>query len=74
MPTNALPHNGVRIPAWAITAVVVIVVVLTTGFSLGRTWNDTQRSLREMNLRLCRIEQALQLTPWPSCTERRSER
>ena len=67
-------NHGVHIPGWAITAVVVIVAVLTTGFGLGRTWNDTQRSLREMSHRLCRIEQALELTPWPSCAERRSER
>ena len=68
--TNALPHhNGVRIPAWAITAVVVVVVVLTTGFSLGRTWNDTQRSVRELNTRMCRIEEALDIPLWPSCNE-----
>ncbi len=69
-----LPHNGIRIPAWAITAVVVIVVVLTTGFSFGRTWTDTQHSLRDMDTRLCRIEQALDIPLWPSCTEPRSDR
>ena len=65
---NALPHNGIRIPGWAITAVVVIVVVLSTGFRLGRTWNDTQRSVRDLNARMCRIELALDIPLWPSCT------
>ncbi len=71
---NALPHNGVRIPGWAIAAIVLVVAVLTTGFSLGRTWNDTQRSVRDLNARMCRIEQALDIPLWPSCTERREER
>ncbi len=62
-------NHSVHIPGWAITAVIVIAVVLTTGFSLGRTWNDTQRSLRETHLRLCRIEQALDIPLWPSCEE-----
>ena len=67
-------HNGIRIPGWAIAAIVLVVAVLTTGFSLGRTWNDTQRSVHELNMRMCRIEQALDIPPWPSCTERREER
>ena len=70
MMQHGVTHNGVRIPGWAIAAVVAVVVVLTTGFSLGRTWNDTQRSVRDLNDRMCRIEQALDIPLWPSCTEK----
>ena len=28
-------HNGLRIPGWAITAIVLVVAVLTAGFSVG---------------------------------------
>ncbi len=72
--TNAFPHNGVRIPAWAIAAAVLITAVLTTGFRIGGKWNDTQRSLLELNTRMCRIERALDIPPWPSCSTPRSER
>ena len=71
---NAIPHNGIRIPGWAIAAIVLIVAILTTGFSLGRSWNDTQHSVRDLNARMCRIEQALEIPLWPSCTERREQR
>ena len=67
-------NHGVHIPGWAIAAIVLIVAVLTTGFSLGRTWNDTQRSVRDLNARMCRIEQALEIPLWPNCSERREER
>ncbi len=66
--THGLPHNGVRIPGWAIAAVVLIVAVLTTGFNLGSKWNDTQRSVSELNTRMCRIERALDIPPWPTCS------
>ncbi len=62
-------NHDVRIPGWAIGAVLLIIAVLTTGFSLGRTWNDTQRSVRDLNARMCRIEQALDIPLWPSCTK-----
>ena len=61
-------NHGVHIPGWAIAAAVLIIAVLTTGFSLGGKWNDTQRSLRELNTRMCRIERALDIPPWPSCS------
>lgn len=61
-------HNGIRIPGWAIAAIMLVVAVLSTGFSLGRTWNDTQRSVHDLNARMCRIEKALDIPMWPSCT------
>ncbi len=74
MMTISRLNHGVHIPGWAIAAIVLIIAVLTTGFSLGRTWNDTQRSVAEMNTRMCRIERALDIPPWPSCPAVRSER
>ena len=62
-------NGGIRIPGWAIGATLLIVTVLGTGFTLGRTWNDTQRSLHDLNARMCRIEQALGIPLWPSCTK-----
>lgn len=61
-------NGGIRIPGWAIGAWLLIVAVLSTGFTLGRTWNDTQRSVDDLNARMCRIEKALDIPMWPSCT------
>ena len=69
MPTIPNGRNGIRIPGWAIGATLLIIAVLSTGFTLGRTWNDTQRSVRVLNARMCRIEQALDIPLWPSCTK-----
>lgn len=62
-------RGGIRIPGWAIGATLLIIAVLSTGFTLGRTWNDTQRSVRDLNARMCRIEQALNIPLWPTCPQ-----
>ena len=66
---NFLPTNGsgLRVPGWAVTAAAVAIVVLTMGIKIGISYNDMQRSLETVEVRLCRIERAVNVSPWLGC-------
>ncbi len=68
---NGLNGQAIRVPRWAITAVLVVGVLLAAGFRLGVSYNEMQDALEDVGVRLCRLERAHQLSPWPSCLEPR---
>jgi hypothetical protein len=66
--------QGLRIPRWLITAVIVGAGILGLGFKLGAqvSQNDERITKLEytvngLDFRLCRIEKALQISPYQTC-------
>ena len=59
--------HSIHVPGWAIAAAVLVVTLVATGFKVGAEYTDHQKSLENVELRLCRIEAAVQLEPWPGC-------
>lgn len=59
--------NGLRVPGWAVTAVVAIAAILTTGIAVGQKIKGTDTAFEIISVRLCRIEKAVNLQPWPGC-------
>ena len=60
--------NGhIHIPRWAITAIVIVVAVLGTGFKLGRMYDRLENTLGTMEARLCRIERAVNVQQGIGC-------
>lgn len=59
--------NGLRVPGWAVTAVVAIAAILTTGIAVGQKIKANESAFEIISVRLCRIERAVNLQPWPGC-------
>ena len=59
--------NGLMIPRWAIVTggLLIAIVSATWGAATKVTRHDEQ--MRVMDIRLCRIEGALAIPPWPTC-------
>jgi hypothetical protein len=65
---------GIRVPAWAIGALLATAAIFGVGLRLGAqvTDNDSRfKRLEErassLDFRLCRIERALGISPYQSC-------
>ncbi len=59
--------NGIRVPRWLITALAVGVAVLSAGYAVGEKVAANTARMNTIELRLCRIERALKIEPWPRC-------
>lgn len=57
-----------KVPRWALLVVVLASpVAVYAAFRLGGALTDHLRTTRELDLRMCRVEFALKLEPWPTC-------
>lgn len=61
--------NGVRVPAWAITAIAVGAVVWGAGYAFGQKSKDNDAAFEIISTRLCRIERAVNIEPWATCPQ-----
>lgn len=82
-----LNGNGIRIPSWAVGAIVAFVAVTSVVWNvfdlrqddLDRVTSDRRRIERleerygEINFRLCRIEAANRVSPYATCERRGNE-
>ncbi len=59
--------HSIRVPGWAVTAIMVAIVILTAGFKFGRMYDRLDNTLETMEARLCRIERAVNVQPGLSC-------
>lgn len=68
--------NGrdLKVPGWFFGAISVVAVVLAVGWKANGAVRDVTDSitrmesdLRYINARLCRLERAARIEPWPSC-------
>lgn len=60
-------NGGIRVPQWLVTAVIIAVALLSAGYAAGQKLTAKASQMETIELRLCRIERALQLEPWPGC-------
>ena len=72
MAGNGADGNGsLRVPRWAIAVILGAVAILGAGFAAGqrivRTEDHVNTLDQTINARMCRVEVALRIPPWPSC-------
>lgn len=72
MPPNGADGNGsLRIPRWAVLLVAGSVIILGAGFAAGQRIVRNEDHINTLdatiNARMCRVEVALKIPPWPSC-------
>lgn len=67
-------NGGIRVPAWAIGTVLGASAIYGLGVRTGREITDNDSRLARLkerasslDFRLCRIERALQISPYQSC-------
>jgi hypothetical protein len=70
--------NGIRVPGWLVAALTATVMLLIFGARVGAqiAQNDDRISQLErqnitLDFRLCRIEIALRISPYQSCSNYR---
>jgi hypothetical protein len=59
--------GGIRVPGWAVTAVLASIAIGKIAWDASRTFSAIQQNQRIMDVRLCRIEAANHIPPWPTC-------
>lgn len=69
-PLRNVNGNGIRVPAWAMTASAIGLAVFLAGVRIGAELRDIKEAQRASDTRLCRIEAAVRITQWYSCTDR----
>ena len=75
MVAPTLTHqSGIRVPAWAIGAILAGAAVFGLGVGYGAAQSDNASRIgrveeqnRGLDFRLCRIERALGISPYQSC-------
>lgn len=66
-------RDGIRITGRQVTAVIATLAVLKVGWEARGAFSSIQENQRIMDVRLCRIEVANHITPWPTCGARPAE-
>jgi hypothetical protein len=66
--------EGIRVPGWAVGAVLAAMGILGVGYSLGaqESRSDSrltavESQIQGVDFRLCRIERQLSIAPYQSC-------
>lgn len=59
--------TGLYIPRWAIVAGGILVAIISATWGAAQTITRSQEEGKMMHHRLCRIERAVGLEPWPTC-------
>ena len=66
--------NGLRVPAWAIGAILAVAAIFGLGIGYGSAASDNSRKIERLeeqnkglDFRLCRIERALAISPYQTC-------
>ena len=57
--------NGLKIPRWFITAIIVAAALIGLGIQIAQT----TETLGVIDNRLCRLERAAEIDPWVSCRQ-----
>lgn len=57
-------RKGLHVPAWAMAAVAAVGIIVGMGVRVGLWLGEFQ----SVGPRLCRIERAMNLAPWPTCS------
>lgn len=63
--------NGIRVPRWLVTVVVTATALLGAGYAVGQRVRTETSRIETIEVRLCRIETALHIDPWPGCPRAR---
>lgn len=63
--------NGLHVPRWALVAggllITVISGTISATLAVSQVLGDATKDKQVTQLRLCRIERALAIEPWPTC-------
>lgn len=68
---GGLYSNGLKVPKWALAAIVATVAVLGLGFQVGAAYEKHTTQHEATEFRLCRVEAALNIPQWTTCNELR---
>lgn len=66
--------EGIRVPGWAVGAILAAFGLMGVGYSLGAQESrtdqriaDVEAQVKGVDFRLCRIERQLTIAPYQSC-------
>lgn len=59
--------TGLFVPRWALVAGSLLIAIVSATWSAAQTVAHAQSAAEIMNVRVCRIETALNIPPWPTC-------
>lgn len=62
-------NGGLYVPRWAIVAGGIIIAIVSATWSAAQTVARARSEEEVTDARLCRIEEALKITPWPTCRQ-----
>jgi hypothetical protein len=60
-------QRTLSIPGWFLTMIAAIVPITVAAYLLGGAMKNQTRTVQELSIRMCRVEKALQIQPWPGC-------
>ena len=63
-------NGGLYVPRWALVAGAVLIAIVSATWSAAQTVARAKSDAEVTQARLCRIEQALNIPPWPTCQRR----
>jgi len=66
--------NGIRVPGWAVAAVLAAAGLIGVGVGVGRSAEAQDQRDKTVDYRLCRIERALGIEVWQSCVNPEREK
>lgn len=59
--------NGLYVPRWALVAGALLIAIVSATWSAAQTVARAKTDAEVMQLRMCRIERAVGIEPWPTC-------
>lgn len=65
--TRVNGNGGVFVPRWFLVVGGILIAIVSATWSAAQTVAKAKSDAEVMQARLCRIEQALNIAPWPTC-------
>jgi hypothetical protein len=59
--------RGFRVPGWFLAMAGAVIPVILAAYLLGGMVAEQSRTVRDLSARMCRVEFALHISPWPGC-------
>ena len=61
--------RAIYVPGWAVVAAITVIGLLSAGYAAGQKAKDTEDQFTVINYRLCRIEHAVNVEPYMTCSQ-----
>ena len=70
MPPLVTPTGrAIYVPGWAVVAAITVIGLLSAGYAAGQKGRVIEDTFTVINYRLCRIEHAVNVEPYMTCTQ-----